>query len=197
VLDVISLIPDAKILVVVRDPVDRLYSTYKYFSNNNYIEGSSISFLEYFELSKDNGLSTGHELFDYGVKHSKYSEYLPAWLALGEKIKVLSFSEINDNPASLMKDISGWLSIDPSFYSTFSFAVKNKTVEVKNKKVHKMVRWISSVLPKGSWRNYFIKIYKFINFEKSEKFLSDSTIDKVKKYYQEEYAFLSRIGINL
>ncbi len=90
--------PNAKILVCVRNPADKLVSAYNY----NYERG---------KVSHKNILSYLH---DYGLDCLKYTRYIKNYInTFGrDNVRILLYDEIKKNPLYLIKRIFQFLSVN-------------------------------------------------------------------------------------
>ncbi|WP_420426277.1 sulfotransferase family protein [Algiphilus sp.] len=97
-------IPNVKLMVCVRDPVERAFSAYLYMRKQGRVRGSFEAALE----------SIG-ELVDHGLysKHLKmYLERFPK-----EQIHVAVFDDLAENPQAFFSEVCGFLGIDAAALS--------------------------------------------------------------------------------
>ena len=83
------------------------------------------------------------------LDHGHYMRYLAEWeAALGrENMVVWQFERVMRDPRSAMKQLAGRLGIDPGFYDRYDFAVRNETVAIKSKKLHRLGLRLQSMIP--------------------------------------------------
>ncbi|MFO0793947.1 MAG: sulfotransferase domain-containing protein [Candidatus Brocadiaceae bacterium] len=138
-----------KILIVLREPISRLFSFYKALKTRILIS-KDMTFDEYIEMCKnymeppkDRETDTIYR----GVREGLYSNYFGEWYNyFGDSLKVTFFEYLQENPLLLMHDLCDWLEIDPSIYSTQQFTIENKSVLYKNKSMHKLGLYINKNL---------------------------------------------------
>lgn len=99
-------LPDAKLIVSLRNPVDRLYSRY-WNSKAKFIENKEYSFEEKIK-SKPLFIEEGY-YYDHLME---YLKYFPK-----EKILILFFDDIKNNPTKVLKEIYSFLDVDINFES--------------------------------------------------------------------------------
>jgi len=104
--------PAARILVVLRNPVDRAFSHWKVAM---WTEGKiplGTSFMESFDCGHPWG-NYWHSIKERGL----YLKYLKRWYAAfpRNQIKVMWHDDILKDAAAFLKDLYRWLSIDDSF----------------------------------------------------------------------------------
>ncbi len=93
-------LPAAKLLYVIRNPVDRMLSQYKHLLVN----GLRKSFAE--SLAEEDLL----DVSCYFEKLEPYLEYYPA-----DRIKIFFFDNLLNNPANTVSEAFRFLDVDPSF----------------------------------------------------------------------------------
>lgn len=96
-----ALNPDARILIMLRDPADRAYSAYWHLLRYGRAEHS---FEHTLLLNPESLLSRS----DYLPQLQRYYELFPA-----EQIRVVLFEEYVANPAAVLTDILGFLGVSP------------------------------------------------------------------------------------
>jgi len=165
-----SFSPQAKIIILLRKPSDRVYSSYQFARNTMSQIDHNINFLEFIE--KCRGFSDvpvlEHEAVDTlaynSIDGSKYSNFMKKWLASFDRnnIHVYLTSEFM-NSSELMKRISKELGISLSFWDIYDFEKKMETYQVKNQSFHRMAlylyrKYLTLGLPKR-WVNSLEKRY--------------------------------------
>ncbi len=130
-----------KIIIILKDPVDRLISFYQR-KKATFQLPADIDLREYVKicLSKTSEELDQHENQVYtGISLGLYAQYLQPWLQLyGSSIKILFFDDLKKDTRSFMQGIASWLEIDSTFYNDFEFDVKNKSLNYKNRFLHRM-----------------------------------------------------------
>ncbi len=130
------------ILFILRDPVERIYSSYKFARYRRRI--IDMPFSTFIDV-ENNGL-------DWAVDHmeqSKYARYLKRWVeSFGkDRIGVYLFEDMKANPRAFMEGLARDLDIDPEFYREYDFQQRNKTVEIRNKQLHLWGNRLQPYLP--------------------------------------------------
>ncbi len=143
----------AKLIVIIRNPVDRAVSAYSYFKKmlrekRKIKEALLYKPAETWTFSKDNND------FTY-IEHGWYYRQINACLEYfnKEQLLVVDYDELVKNPAALTKKIFSFLKVDESFVPDFT--PKNITGAVKN-------QWLQQNLIKQNKLKTFIVKY-FIN----------------------------------
>jgi hypothetical protein len=138
---VTELLPDARVLVSFRDPVQRCWSWYRFVRSTARIP-KEMTFGEYVEtclrLHEDG--TDGHRVNQpfWGLGGGCYDTWLEPWLdVFGERFRVEFFEDVVRDPQGVMKGLCDWLDIDAAVCSDITYRVENKTVQYKNRTLQK------------------------------------------------------------
>lgn len=107
-----SICPEVKVLVILRNPVDRAYSHWKV---SLWVEGKipwGTSFLKAFKYGYPWG-AYWHTISERGL----YYKYLKRWYkSFPEKqIKVLWYDDLESDPLAFLRNLYGWLGLNKDF----------------------------------------------------------------------------------
>jgi sulfotransferase family protein len=105
--------PDMKFIVMLRDPLKRAISAYKYAIQNHW-ERENVSFTEAFNLEQER---LKHENPNYDITYfynGLYYQHLSNWIQLfpKEQFYILIDSDLKNNPEKVMSSIFEFLNID-------------------------------------------------------------------------------------
>lgn len=200
---------DIKILIILKDPVQRLISFYQR-KKATFQLPADMDFNTYVEkcLSK-----TDHELDQHenqiftGIYLGQYHRFLEPWIQVyGKNLKLVFFDDLRQNSRAFMTDIAEWLEIDSSFYDTFEFDIKNKSLNYKNRGMHRIAVTANN-LGQRFWRSNphlkkkLLGVYYKLNgtsFRKNE--FQPDTIEMLYRYFephnQKLAAMLNKYGYN-
>jgi Sulfotransferase family len=108
-------VPDARLVAVVREPVDRAWSHFVYV-NDDLGDAAPAAFARQARAE----MSLGYEPYRTGthfVRLSRYAEQLQRYLAVfpRERLLVLSYDDLVRDPATALRQICELVSVDPSF----------------------------------------------------------------------------------
>lgn len=151
-----GMLPGAKLVFLLRDPITRMMSWYKYARQRADIP-ESMSFADYVETQLERGyfdeakenrlkMDQGQETEDTGLRnipsayflsaleHGKYATYLqPYFETLGaENIKVYFYEDLCADPATILTDLCKFSDISPEVYADYDFKVFNRSTAMKN-----------------------------------------------------------------
>lgn len=129
--------PEAKFIIILRDPVKRAFSGHQYFKKLN-IE--NLSFSEAIQREKEGKLLGRSEKDDLSyIGHGQYYKQLQHWLQFfnKEKFCILFYEEVFKDPEEHLPKIFKFLNVDPTFKPLFK--TKNVSGQVKYKSLNKLI----------------------------------------------------------
>lgn len=147
--------PNAKLICVLRNPVDRAISAFKYFKKLNL---EQLSLKEALEKEEERLNGTFQQKYDLTYKaHGLYALQIKRILKKysKEQVLVLLYEEVRDNPENTSKKAFEFLGVDSSFKPEFK--ILNATGEVRYKLLQKI----------------------FFNKSKTKKFIVDNIVDPI------------------
>lgn len=124
--------PDVKLIAILRQPAERLYSRYLHLARENKLP------TENFEdcLDKSSIWWVRNDL----IKEGFYGHYLNNYFKIFDQsqIKVFLFEELKDNPEKLHKEIFQFLGVEDKFEIDFSITY-NQSGFIKNPMLDKLI----------------------------------------------------------
>lgn len=193
-----QLLPDAKLIFVLREPVSRLISWYKFALQNN-ILSATISFDEFVAMQQKPlpGYTAKQHLM--ALQQGKYIQYLTPYYEIFDKSKILIlfYEDISQNHQTVMKEVCEFIGIDARFYENFNFQVHNKTQKLKSPGFHDMYRSVRRgfrrLIPKTTFLGKWLRgkhkklepLYLKMNQESgtTDLTISDTTKNFLYAYY--------------
>jgi len=160
--------PSPLILVIVRDPSERVWSSFQYSKNNKAKISSDLTFSQYVrwvlsgEEKRIRRFITGSSyVLEREIDHSKYVKYLDYWQNenIDDKIKVISFEEIVRDPKSVCKNIAAKIGACTEIYENINFSKRNATYSVRSRLLHKVAKKTGEILPSSRIKSKAKKIY--------------------------------------
>ena len=163
----------AKIIMILREPIDRLGSFYNHIRSKAMLE-ENVDMYSFIQKSlagiKDH---SKQDYFTRGVREGFYSDYLGPWFEkYGKDLKIVFFDDLKTRPMELTQEICEWLGLSSIMFKESDFTIENKTVYYKNKAMHKMILAANKKLEAFWRRNHNLKkifrsIYYVFNANKS------------------------------
>jgi hypothetical protein len=188
---------DLKILMVLRNPVDRCYSSYLHFAKDLHEKGS-------FEEALNLEESRAKEDWDFMWQHRSmglYAKQVAAYLETFKAVKVLFYEDLKREPKAFMKEVFEFLEVDAGVDLDFSKS-HNPSGKPKNEALQRFIthenflkrllRPIFRLFFSKEKREKIRKGAKGRNLEKSVE-LSEQQRGELMAYYREDIAELSRL----
>ena len=143
-----SVLPDVKLIIMLREPIDRLYS---YFRSaqvyDNYARDmlSPYSFdrfvREALDLAAGSGARDKQEIeFVRAIGQGSYASHAKKLhdVFRDSQIMYVFFEDFCQSPGNWMKDVSRFLGIREDFYDDYGFTVENRTRTYRNSALHRL-----------------------------------------------------------
>lgn len=156
-LQAIAAIPGARVILALREPASRVYSSFRYTKNNLARLKVDMSFSDYLLLLKNQEplyprwcTHPGSAfVLERDIHYSRYQLFLSKWLSTmsPENIFVVLMEDMIRHPYSVVSEIVSWLNLRPIPESDLESAAKNTTIVVNSKNVHRIALMLSSMLP--------------------------------------------------
>ena len=167
-----ALLPPHKVIVVLRDPVDRFISNFNFLKSKLLIKQDEDlnSFINNCIIQLEKPLVDND--YSRALMEGKYIDFLPAWIDnYGNDFKIIYFEDLISNPAEIMVELAQWLDIDVAEFETMQYTVENKTIFVKNRTLHSFALFINHSMEvflrkNHSTKVFFRKIYYLLNQKK-------------------------------
>lgn len=131
-IQIADLIPNSKMVFILRDQVSRMLSWYKFSVQRGFIN-ESVGFDEYVMSQIDKPIMKDTPIHLRALEQGRYIKYLTYFeAAFGKRILVINFSDIVERPQQVMRELCLFANIDPDFYEGYAFQAKNVTQRVSN-----------------------------------------------------------------
>jgi len=107
-----KLIPECKIIIVLRNPVERLFSAFIFSKLSGFNKGSFEKFL----LAGSKSYGQWYNLANM-INEGLYYEHAKRYIDIfgTKRVKINTYEELTDNPLRLIESIYNFLGVDPSF----------------------------------------------------------------------------------
>jgi hypothetical protein len=187
-----SLLPDVRVLVSFRDPVQRCWSWYRFVRSTARIP-KEMSFARYLdrceELHRD-GVDDrrDHQPF-WGLGGGCYDTWFTPWReVLGERFRVEFFERLVQEPRAVVESVCGWLGIDQAPCADFRYTVENATVQYKNRRLQRAALAVNRRSERFFTEHHNLKralrgVYYRVNSDRSEERLDPALRDRLEAFY--------------
>jgi hypothetical protein len=207
-----QLLPGAKLLFILRDPVDRLYSSYN-FHHNKLDLPQDLDFQTYVQrcLSFQHEEKTPEALgldawYLQTMQFGCYADHLEHFSAVYPKsqIKVMFFEDLGQDAGTFMQEVGEFLDIDNAFWQEYEFERKNVTFSGRNKALHKLAMYVNGkaerfLRQRPALKSRIVSLYKSVN-QDQEGYdgMDEKTRELLCDYYRSSNERLSeKFGLSL
>ncbi|HET7203587.1 MAG TPA: sulfotransferase domain-containing protein [Steroidobacteraceae bacterium] len=174
-----SLLPGPKLLFILRDPIDRLYSSY-HFHHGKLNLPQDLTFDDYVRrcLAYDRGTRTPaslglEEWYLKVLRFGCYADLLAVYRDQfpSECVKVAFFETLRADERRFMRDLSAFLEIDATHWDRFDFRPSNVTFSARHRGLHRLAMR-TNALAEPLMRRYpvvkqsLVRVYKALNQER-------------------------------
>ena len=127
-----SHLPNAQFLFVLRDPVDRFVSSYRFAQQQGLVSGE-MNVASFYERQVQDTPAGGTPVQWRALEQGRYAHYLGRWYERVDaaSIKIASFDSLQSDPAALLRDVCAFAGLDAGFYDEFGFEQHNPTKGVR------------------------------------------------------------------
>jgi hypothetical protein len=128
-------LPNARIILVLREPVGRAISFFHYQQARLRIP-LELSIEDYLaladRLTERDFLDPDNECY-FAVGGGRYADYLPGWLEVfgPDRLRILSFEALTVDPTRVLGETLEWLGLDPALLANDALAAENLTMGFK------------------------------------------------------------------
>lgn len=133
-----STLGPAKAIIVFRDPIERVWSFYRFMKSMMKIE-ATMGFDEYLDqcLGMPDDQLAGRDANPFwGVAGGHYIRWLPAWRdGFGDDLKILFIDDLRTDPAGKLTEIEDWLGL-PRRLAGVKTGVENRTIAFRFARLH-------------------------------------------------------------
>lgn len=135
-------LPDAHIVVILREPIARLVSWRRYAIQNGLLDpGTTLA--DYIRVQFE-AEATGEMLPQHmrALREGRYARFLTPWLETfgQDRLIVINYRDLMDDPAGVTRDICERAGIDPGFYDAYAFDIHNASRRVRWPRLHSAYR---------------------------------------------------------
>ena len=176
-----------KLIVVLRDPVERSYSNYKWLKQIGRVNQHE----DFFKAIENSPRIINDSL--YGKNLKIYLKYFPK-----QSILIINFKDIKNNPELVLNKVYKFLEVDPNFKSSMTKDIIGKTIKVRYRFLENIRTKIFRILRKSKYSNliFYVKklgisnLYRKINSVKDENDLTIDNYNKIKEFFIKDLVLL-------
>jgi len=126
---------EMRIVLLLRDPIERAYSNHLHVVRQGYFVGQSLSF--------EDGLANNPMY----VEQSRYAKHLARWLEIfpENQVSVIFQEDIRDNPKIQARNLYRFLSINEDHQSWFLGKKVNESIVIKNARLDQLLKQFGKI----------------------------------------------------
>jgi hypothetical protein len=130
-------VPQAKIIAILRHPVERAYSHYMMDVKADKQDLSFMEALERDYLAQDEGWGVSDQYIDLGFYAEQVQRYLKVFGRA--QVKIFLYEDLRDNPRALLRSIFEFLDVDPGYADTVGTDVQYNKYSVPRNRLFKSI----------------------------------------------------------
>lgn len=129
-LQIATLLPQAKIIFILRDPIERLVSWYKYAKQRAMLS-ASFSFEDYVQVQLEKKTDSKTPVCLRALEQGRYGKYIESFQKnFKERLLILQFDELRLDPKDFMRKVCLFSGLDFSYYERYEFRAHNKSKKI-------------------------------------------------------------------
>ena len=183
-------LPDAKVVLLLRDPTDRLISFFSRAISKSTLP-ADISFKDYLTMSEEKMGGSEYNVYARGIREGLYIDYIQPWQSVfGSNLKVVFFDDLKESALDLTSSICRWLDLDASCFEPQDFTIENRTMQYRHRTLHRYVK-DAYMRNEAFWRkNHWLKqrfrgVYNKFNADKDQRLrtIDDESVARLRALY--------------
>jgi hypothetical protein len=181
-------IPDARIIIIFREPVGRLFSFFTYCKSHLMLD-PRLTFEEYVNRCERMPAEELHRWENrayWGLAECFYADNISHWFDIfgNDAIMVLFFEHLRENPLGVLVDVCKWLEIESEQYlNTLDGSVENKTVNFRSRAVQRITLAINRT-GETFWRKHpqLKKRLRRLYYSLNSQPVQDALTEEIRAY---------------
>lgn len=194
-----QVLDEARVILTLRDPIDRLWSQFRFVKTRFGPVPESLTFDEYVERSerlwRDDAPLTPETVPYWHLKGGMYADHLDPWFAgFGDRFRIVFFEDLAAAPAAVVDGLAAWLGIDREPVATFTYSVENRTVGFRSQLLQRAALFLNQDSLLGSRRRLkapLRKLYYAVNRQRATETISPATRRHLEELYSPANARLA------
>jgi hypothetical protein len=180
-----TLATDLKLLWILREPVSRFLSLWRYLITQMFLE-KHVSLQVYFERCCT---AKSTILLDYynALETGKYALFFPAWSEIfGDNVKIVFLDDLQNRPSLCLADIAAWLNVPAEGFVLRGES--NVTIGYKNAALHRIVlaarRRGKPIFERNVLiRKFFKRVYYALNGDRYPPDIDAGVVAELQRIY--------------
>lgn len=187
-----SLEPKPLIVFILRQPAERLYSSFRYTQENLSVIERSLSFPDYVDfllggrMEEARGFYRSEVSFYVAARElelGQYAHWLRLWVeAFGrERIEILLFDELRSDPMAVLQRLCKRLGLEALVFEGMEPSPMNRTLSVRSQSAHRLAQRLGSRVSAGVAKRLLKKIYSTLQNDAKSLSPSDADHDALRR----------------
>lgn len=186
---------EPRVIISLRDPVSRLWSHFKHKKREASRSVAGLSFDEYIdrceEVERRHLAPVGNNRGYAALPRGRYIDFLYPWLnTFGPRLRIIFFEQWAKDPAAALRELCGWLEIDPSAVDSMDFEAKNPAGAYRSSRIAKLASMTGKLGGGALKQNPRVRAalrntHDALNRQKTDESLDPATKDRLVGIYQE------------
>ena len=195
-------------IMIIRDPVSRIFSSFTSSQNNFSNISKKLSWSKYVDCILNNKMGSLKKYYSdtFSYESSKnqlissdYAFWIKKWKknVSEKKLHFILFEDIQSNPKKTIKHLASSIGLDESFYNDYIFNKKNTTLNIKYPLLHKSALKLRPLIGNSSLIDKIKRLYlKQNTISKKEDLNSKENFEaskRLKEYFKPSIMELSSL----
>ena len=203
-----AVVPQAQLVFILRDPVDRLRSAYRFYQSRLHVP-ADMDFGRFVSacLDAESGILNPDiarlkQWHQCAAARGRYERLLPpfeAHFAAAQRL-VVPHAQLQSDPAGTTCSVARFAGLDPAHFQDSAFARENVSFGVRNRRIQHVAVKVNDGL-ELLWRRYpglkrrLLATYKRFNAKPlQEDALSKTVQERLDKYYEPTRRYMAAIA---
>jgi len=189
-----------RIIVMLRAPVDRLWSTYRFMRSRMADVPQDLSFEGYVDRCLE--VRERHERLDpdnvryWTIEGSFYAEHLDPWIEVfGADLRIVFSEQLRAAPVAVVGDLFDWLGIERAAADRITYTVENETIAYRSAWLQRLALLANDERFLGSRRRLkepLRRIYHAVNRRRAPEQMSPVTRRRLDELFASGNEALAR-----
>ncbi len=191
---------NVRIIFILRDPIERLISWYRYAKQDGFIP-REISFEDYIKSMQGPESLNVEKQHMMALRHGNYIDYIVKWQHYldDSQIGIYFFEDLKNDPAGFMTQLCWDAGLDGNFFSNYKFNISNNSLNMRSGKIHNFYKVMRYKVRTKTHRyrglhkllqilkKKFDPIYMKLNVREEDNTpeIDPATLEYLKDYYQQ------------
>lgn len=198
-------LPEARVVIVLREPVARAISWYRYI-HSRFLLDRRLDFGTYVErclAGERSDSRTAEGTRQLGVVAGEYARWLPAWgEAWGDALRVVYFDDLRADPERVIHSLCEWLDLDPAGMAGWRPKAHNASVGYRWAWLHRQAirtneAYEASFRRRPRLKSLLRSIYQGLNSAPAGAKVQPEAVKRLRRHYERANRDLGKVLASL